>query len=152
GVAAGPDGNIWFLENERSSIVKLIPDSPTGAVVTRATSFVSGSVATDSIATVFGSSLAPATETATSLPLPTTLAGTSVKIRDNGGMERAAQLFFVSGSQINILVPSGISMGNATVAVTGAGGRTITDGTMIIDDITPGLFAANSTGSGLAAA
>jgi len=151
-LTAGPDGNIWLIEGERNSIVKLTPDSPTGAVVTRASSFVAGSVAPDSIATVFGSSLAPATEAATSLPLPTTLAGVSVKIRDSGGVERATQLFFVSGSQINFLVPSGISMGNATVTVTGEGGRTIIDGTLIIDDITPGLFAANSSGSGVAAA
>lgn len=152
GLTVGPDGNIWLLEGERNSIVKLTPDSPTGAVVTRATSFVAGSVAPDSVATVFGSSLAPATETANTLPLPTTLAGVSVKIRDSGGGERAAQLFFVSPSQINLLIPSGTSMGNATVTVTGEGGRTIIDGTMIIDDITPGLFAANSTGSGVAAA
>lgn len=152
GLTAGPDGNIWFIEGERNLIVKLTPDSPTGAVVTRATSFVAGSVAPDSIATVFGSSLAPATETGTSLPLPTTLASVSVKIKDSGGVERAAQLFFVSSSQINCLIPSGTSMGNATVTVTDAGGRTIIEGKMIIDDITPGLFAANSTGSGVAAA
>ncbi|HKQ75860.1 MAG TPA: hypothetical protein VJ810_19350, partial [Blastocatellia bacterium] len=152
GVTVGADGNIWLIEGERDAIVKLIPDSPTGPVVTRATSFVVGSVAPDSIATVFGSSLAPATETATSLPLPTTLAGTSVKIKDSDGAERAARLFFVSRSQINFLIPSGISMGNAIVTVTGAGGQTVADGTMIIDDITPGLFTANSTGSGVAAA
>ena len=152
GVTVGSDGNLWLLENERRSIVKLIPDSPTGAVVTRASSFVGGSVAPDSIATLFGSSLAPATEAATTLPLPTTLAGASVNIRDSSGVERAAQLFFVSGSQINFLVPSGASMGNASVTVTGPGGQPVINGTLIIDEVTPGLFAANSTGSGLAAA
>ncbi len=152
GVTVGADGNLWFIEGERNAIVKLTPDSPAGPVVTRATSFVGGSAAPDSIGAIFGSSLAPATESANSVPLPTALAGTSVNITDGSGMERAAPLFFVSASQINFLIPSGISLGNATIKVTGPGGQSNAVGTMIIDDITPGLFTANSSGSGVPAA
>jgi uncharacterized protein (TIGR03437 family) len=86
------------------------------------------------------------------VPLPEKLAGVSVKIKDSSGMERAAPLFFVSSSQINFLIPSGTSAGNATVTVIGEGGQTVKDGTIIIDDVTPALFSANSTGSGVAAA
>ncbi|HKQ75859.1 MAG TPA: hypothetical protein VJ810_19345 [Blastocatellia bacterium] len=152
GVTAGTDGNLWLLNEARDSIVKLIPDAPASAVVTRAASFVAGSVAPDSVAALFGSSLAPATEVATTLPLPTMLAGASVKIKDSGNVDHTAKLFFVSGSQINFAVPSGASPGNAIVTVTGAGGQTVINGTLIIDDVAPGLFAANSAGSGLAAA
>jgi len=114
-LTAGPDGKIWLIEGRRDVILRLTPDSPTGAIVTRATSFVGGSVAPDSIASIFGSSLAAGTEVATSLPLPTSLAGVSVIITDSSGVERKAPLFFGSPSQINLLIPSGVSMGNATV-------------------------------------
>jgi hypothetical protein len=43
-------------------------------------------LASESIVAAFGAGLATATQVATSLPLPTTLAGTTVKVRDNAGV------------------------------------------------------------------
>src|SRR5262249_20820370 len=57
-------------------------------------------VSPDSIASAFGLRLATHTEAASSQPLPTSLAGTTVTV--NG--ERA-RLFFVSPTQINYLIP-----------------------------------------------
>lgn len=151
-LTAGPDGNIWLIDPPRNVVSKLTPDRPADVVVTRAASFVSGAVAPDSIVSLFGSSLAAATESATALPLPTTLAGVSVQVRDGQGAERTAPLLFVSPSQINLLIPAGTATGNATISVIGTGGQAIATGAMIIDAIAPGLFSAAATGRGPAAA
>lgn len=150
-LTSGPDGGIWLVDPSRNVISKLTPDGANDAVMTRASSFVSGAMAADSIAALFSRSLSAATESAGALPLPTTLAGVSVKVRDRSGAERAAPLFFVSPSQINFLVPSGTQTGNASVAVTGSGEQVISTGTMMVDAVAPGLFSADATGQGLAA-
>jgi hypothetical protein len=51
-----------------------------------AASFGGAELASESIVAAFGAGLATATQVATSLPLPTTLAGTTVKVRDNAGV------------------------------------------------------------------
>jgi uncharacterized protein (TIGR03437 family) len=147
----GPDGNLWLIDPSRNLVGKLTPDGPNSIVTARATSYVSGALAAESIAALFGNSLAPARASASELPLPTTLAGVSVKVRDSSGVERAAPLFFVSPSQINLLIPAGTSSGNATVTVVGSNGQTINTGTLIVDQVAPGLFTAEATGSGPAA-
>lgn len=53
-----------------------------------------GSVAADSIAAMFGAGLASATRAAASVPLPTNLNGTSLRIVDALGVARLAPLFF----------------------------------------------------------
>src|SRR5207244_3485088 len=90
----------------------------TVASVSAASFAAGGSLAPESIATAFGVNLATDTQTASSLPLPTQLAGVSLKLRDRAGAERLAPLFFVSPGQINYQVPPGTASGLATVTVT----------------------------------
>ena len=85
------------------------------------------------------------------LPLPTTLAGTTVKVRDSLGTERFAPLFFVAPTQINYQIPPGMSAGDATVIVT-SNNEVVTTDVVKIAAVAPGLFTANSSGTGLAAA
>ena len=61
-----------------------------------------------------------------------------------------APLFYVSPSQVNWLVPRGVATGAATVTLT-SGGATFT-GTALIGPAAPGLFTANLSGQGPAAA
>jgi len=70
-----------------------------------------------SIASVFGQNLAASTQTATTVPLPTSLGGTTVAVY---GI--AAPLFYVSPGQINFQVPSGSARGAAELVVTTAAG------------------------------
>lgn len=120
------------------------------AVVSAAT-FEVGPLAPDSIASLFGANLATRVETGTSTPLPTSLAGTTVRVRDSQNVERFAQLFFVAPSQINFLVPNGTATGEATITViTGEGVTSV--GRVQIARIAPGLFTANASGRGLPAA
>ena len=68
------------------------------------------------IASVFGSNLAPSTQTAGSLPLPLTMAGVSATV--NGV---PAPLYYVSPTQLNIQIPYETGAGTAVLGVTSNG-------------------------------
>jgi uncharacterized protein (TIGR03437 family) len=108
-------------------------------------------LAVEAIAAAFGLSLATATQAATAIPLPVTLAGTTVKVRDGAGVERLAPLFFVSSQQVNYQVPPGTDLSGAVVTITNGAG-TVSAGTALIGRVAPGVFSANADGQGVAAA
>lgn len=116
-----------------------------------AASFLGDEIAIESIIAAFGLNLATAVDTAASIPLPTSLAGTTVVIKDSAGIERLAPLFFVAPRQVNYQIPPGTAVGRATVTVT-SGDSKVSVGTPQIANVTPGLFTANSSGDGVAAA
>jgi|GEM_PF-2311475 len=108
-------------------------------------------LAVESIVAAFGQNLATGTQSADRQPLPTSLAGTTVKIRDVFGHERLAPLFFVSAGQINYLLPSGTALGPATVTIT-SGDGTVNTSAIQIASCSPSIFTANANGSGVPAA
>ncbi|MBL8207217.1 MAG: VCBS repeat-containing protein [Blastocatellia bacterium] len=112
-----------------------------------AASYYGTALASDSIVSAFGVNLATTTQAAARLPLPTTLAGTTVRVRDSAGVERLAPLFYVSPQQVNYLIPAGTANGTATVTITNGAGANLT-GTVQITSVAPGLFAANADGQG----
>src|SRR5262249_49751788 len=124
--------------------------APAAALVSAA-SYDGLRLANESIAALFGSDLATSTLSAPTLPLPTQLGGTSVKLRDSANVERLAPLFFISPTQVNLQIPPGTASGLARVSVTNSNGKTSTT-TAMIEMIAPGLFSADSSGQGLAAA
>lgn len=126
------------------------PDIATIALVSAA-SFTGGSLAPEEIVTAFGINLASGTEIGTSDPLPTSLLGTSVKVKDKDNTERPAQLFFVSPNQINFLVPAGTVVGKATVTITNAQNTSVST-TVLIEKTAPGIFTANASGQEVPAA
>ncbi len=102
-----------------------------------------GSVlAPSSVAAAFGTGMATRTEVATGASLPTSLAGTTVRV--NGEL---AQLFFVSPNQINYLIPSGTVSGDASVVVT-SGDGVVSTGIVRVAAVAPALFTANADGVG----
>lgn len=122
----------------------------TGTTVSAA-NYSSGAITEKAIVAAFGVGLALSTESASSVPLPTTLAGTTVKVRDSNGVERLAPLFFVSGEQINYQIPAGTALGMAAVTITNGNGIGAT-GLIEIRTSAPSIFTANASGSGPAAA
>lgn len=121
------------------------------AVSLSAASFQRDVVSADMIVAMFGVEMATGTEAATTTPLPTTLQGTTVKVRDVAGTERSAPLFFVSAGQINYLIPTGTAVGPAVVIVTAGNGK-ISVCNVSVQAVAPGLFAANANGMGVPAA
>ena len=110
-----------------------------------------GELAADSIVAAFGLNLAASTAAANSLPLPTTLAGVTVKVTDSEKVTRDAPLFFVSPSQINYLVPTGTKPGLAEIAVFN-GGNQVAKSETPVNPVAPALFTADASGKGPPAA
>lgn len=99
----------------------------------------------------FGLNLATKVEIAAATPLPTTLAGTTVKVKDSAGTERLSPLFFVAPSQVNYQIPPGTAVGLASVTVT-SGDNKISLGTINVAKVAPDLFTANASGTGVPSA
>jgi uncharacterized protein (TIGR03437 family) len=129
------------------------PNTNTVAAVTAASaaSFSAGAQASEGILALFGSNLAGTTLTASALPLPTTLGGVQVRVRDASGTERDAPLFFISPNQINFQLPAGVSAGDATISVL-RDSATVGQGTLTVETVSPGLFTTNASGQGVPAA
>ena|GEM_PF-6135213 len=120
------------------------------AVVSGASYSRSG-LASEAVVSAFGTGLASGVEAAKTIPLPTALLGTTVKMRDSTKAERLAPLFFVSPGQVNYQIPPETSAGLATVIVTSGNGKTGTTRVQIVE-VSPGLFTANADGQGIPAA
>lgn len=122
-----------------------------GAATVSAASYANPPLASEQIAALFGVNLAASTQVGSTVPLPTGLAGTTVRIRDSAGVDRLSPLFFVSAGQINYQIPPATALGPATITITnGAGG--VSALAARIAPVAPGLFAANANGQGIAAA
>jgi uncharacterized protein (TIGR03437 family) len=105
----------------------------------------------DQIMSIFGANLASGVASATAVPLPLALAGTTVKITDAAGVDHQVGLYFASPTQVNLLIPSDVPLGSVRVTVTNSTG----DSFPIVTAATstaPGLFSANADGHGIAAA
>ncbi len=103
-------------------------------------------VSPESIASAFGTLLASQNANATALPLPTSLDGTSVYV--NGA---AAGLFFVSGGQINYLIPPGTLIGPGQVVVLAKDG-TVSRGAANVAITIPAILTRKADGTGAPAA
>jgi uncharacterized protein (TIGR03437 family) len=152
GCATACPGDAFYpiLAGIRADVKNLL--SNFGAVASvSAASFNASALASSSIVAAFGDNLASTVEIGSSSPLPVSLAGTSVIVRDSANVEKIARLFFVSPTQINFLMPDGLAAGTATVLVTNGEGR-LSTGTVTIATVAPALFAANANGRDVPAA
>jgi uncharacterized protein (TIGR03437 family) len=108
-------------------------------------------VAPDSLASMFGANLASTIARAASQPLPLSLGGVTVTVRDSAGNLAGAALLYVSPQQINFLMPTGLATGVATFTVTGEGAAPLT-ALGAVGPVAPTFFSLAGNGSGLAAA
>jgi phospholipase C len=122
---------------------------PAGTLVVTNSAYGTYAVAPQAIASIYGSNLAAAPAQAPSQPL-TTLGGVTVTLKDSSGGTFPVPLFYVSPNQVNCLIPQGVASGVATVTVTN--GSAISTGIATIGATAPGLYTANTTGQGPAAA
>ena len=120
--------------------------------MTNGASFSLEPVAPESIATLFGINLASGTQNAPpGAGVPNVLLDTSVDVTDSSGVTRPAPLFFIQPTQINLQIPPGTALGPAGVTVNRASGVPFF-GTVEIETMGPGIFSANGSGQGVAAA
>ncbi|MGI8741376.1 MAG: hypothetical protein ACR2NN_02170 [Bryobacteraceae bacterium] len=107
-------------------------------------------LAPGSLATAFGTNLAPRTEIGTA-PYQTSLGGISFQVVDSAGSVRLAPLLYVSPTQINYLVPAATPAGTATMNIVNGTG-TVPSSTAQVQSVAPALFTANANGQGVVAA
>jgi uncharacterized protein (TIGR03437 family) len=92
------------------------------------------------ILSVFGSQLAPSIESATSVPLPISMAGVAVTV--NGV---AAPLYYVSPGQLNIQIPYETAA-NSTVSLSINNNGQVASQTFSVAAAAPGIFFGSQTG------
>lgn len=107
-------------------------------------------IAQDQFVTIFGNNLASSTASATSTHLPGSLADTTVTITDSAGNSKNLLLSFAGPDQINAVIPAGVQLGEATLQIKNKIGTD--EASIFVDRVAPGLFSADSTGTGFAAA
>ena len=129
------------------------PDAPGNTKLSvRSGASLSGvTLAAESIATVKGAGLAVSALGVSGSAFPTELAGTSIDVIDSTGFARPAPLLYVSPTQVNFEIPAGTASGNASIVVAGKDG-TVSYGGAPIESVAPGLFSADASGAGVAAA
>ncbi len=101
-----------------------------------AANYVGGEQAAESIVSAFGSQLAAFAQAAASLPLPISLGGSQVIVKDSKGAERFAPLFYASPAQINFHLPAGTAEGVAPLTIFSGAGVTST-GLVTIGKVAP---------------
>jgi len=149
--SGAPSGAISISSNDPARGVVSIPVRATIGVATGQISIVSAASfsgttrSTEELVASFGQNLATTTLPA-SLPVPISLAGTTVRVRDSVGTQRDAPLFFVSPTQVNYLFPSGTENGSATVTIISGAGA-VSSSFVNVGPVAPGLFLANGGGS-----
>ena len=94
-----------------------------------------------SIAAVYGSQMANDTESATAIPLPTWLGGSTLTIGTT-----AAPFFFVSPGQMNLQVPWETPVGAVNATLTLA--NQTSSSTVSVAQYAPGIYTLNSSGTG----
>jgi len=126
------------------------PSEAAPLLAVSAASFSEARLSPEAIVTIFAGNLSRNAQAAQT-PLPTSLSGFKVIVRDNRGVEREAPLFSLAPEQINCLVPAGTAHGPAVVIVK-QGETTVASGKAQIAAMAPGLFTANADGRGLPSA
>lgn len=119
------------------------------AAVVNAATFQSGiPVGQGSLATLFGSGLVSGQATSSGSTWPTAVLDRQVVVND----QTAAPIYYIGATQINFQVPSSAPLGTQRIAVRLADtGELVAGGTLLVQGAAPGIFTANSQGSGQAA-
>ena len=140
---------VYFPRDAQTSFVlwRFAASSATPLAAVNAASDSGAMLAPEAIASLFGVGMAGTTQAATGLPLPTTMVGAQIMIRDATGAARPAPLFYVSPTQTNFLVPAGTALGVAIVKALLNDGF-VASGLATITNVAPGIFTANQDGKG----
>jgi uncharacterized protein (TIGR03437 family) len=171
GLAVNPSGTIYLagqvLQNDLTTrralqpsygggvsdafFAAISPGEATRLAPVSAASYLGGTLSPGSILAVFGEELAPMSELATQLPLPTAMQGTTAEVTDREGQSHPVPLFFVSPFQINLQLPSSVALGRAKLKIDNPLSRPgrAAEATLWVDRVAPAIFTANGDGSGV---
>ena len=130
------DGKVFAATDAGVAVYgEFAPDPPAITAVVNAASFSPGAISPGSLISIFGSGLAAMTASAATIPLPMSIADTSVTI--NGV---PAPVLYESPGQINAQVPWEVAGGKASVVVRSRGALS-SAANVTVSPSAPGLFA-----------
>lgn len=163
--AQQPNDYLWYLPGCCETLAQVQADFQQPVVVTNSSSVTNSNntttgqwianlsnadgsyrLAPESIAVAYGQNLAPSLVQAGVQPLPLTLGGLTVTVKDSSGVSRPAGLYYISQGQVAYVVPKGTATGVATVTV---GSQ---PSAAFVASVGPGLLAANGNATGVALA
>ncbi len=123
---------------------------PTIGSIGNVASYGTAAVSPGELVTIFGTNIGPTTPATMSIVngfVATTLGGVSVTIDG-----QAAPLLFVSQNQITVQVPYEVTQGSGKQVAVTNGANTPATATVTVASQAPGVFTADGSGAGLAAA
>jgi len=112
-----------------------------------AASYGRAMLAPGAIGSVFGKNLSSATESAPSIPLPTSLGSASITVFDKS-QGRFAPLFIATPNQINFQIPAETRPGPINLSIYNSQTGQSFYETMHVTAVAPAIFTANADGSG----
>jgi len=149
-VQASQAGSSGFSPATATATFNVTLGSPVAISVGGAASYSMGTLAPNSYAVLFGSSFARQSPNGDGTSARE-LGGVTITITDSAGNSFTPDIFYASFGQTNFVVPAGIASGPATLTIQNANGATST-ATFTVAAEAPGLFTADSSGKGAAAA
>jgi uncharacterized protein (TIGR03437 family) len=114
-----------------------------GAILNGASFALQAPLAPGSFVSIFGSKLADAPASAPSLPLPTTLSGSTIVLAG-----RPVPLMFASDGQVNAIVPYGLAVNTAQQVAVSRGSTISVPQQVTIAAAAPGVFSTDGSGKG----
>jgi len=151
GVALDSSGNVYVADSG-NQVIRLLSPVASSISVVNAAGGNGVSITPGEIVTIFGSGLGPSTPALAQLGsngrFGTQLAGTTVSFNGTNG-----PLIYASSTQVSAIVPYSTPIGAAASVSVAYQGQTFTTSSAIpIANAVPGVFTANATGIGQAAA
>jgi uncharacterized protein (TIGR03437 family) len=151
GVAAGPNGTIYVADTYNQVIRVLTPVPYSVGAITNSASNVQGAIAPGEIVTVYGNGIGPATltkGTVTNGVLPSQISG-APQIYFGG---TPAPLLYTSSGVASAIVPYNVAGSSTANVVLALNGQVSVTTVVPVTNAAPGIFTANSSGTGQAAA
>jgi len=128
------------------NVTALAAPQPTGGIANAASGgqAVASVVSPGSYVAIYGSGMAGnGNPNAPSLPLPTTLNGASVTLCGT-----PMPLLYASATQINALIPAGLTPNATCGLVVTVGGVASSPQPLLVTELQPGIYTVNTSGSG----
>jgi uncharacterized protein (TIGR03437 family) len=129
-----------FILSIDTSTAPVAPAAPSTLSITSAAWNTGAKLAPDSLGSGYGTGLSVQTASATATPLPVSLAGSTLSVRDSAGVLRLAQLVLASPGQINFLLPGTTATGPAQFTAYASSGA-VAVGNVDISAVAPSVFA-----------
>ncbi len=114
-----------------------------GAILNGASYALQAPLAPGTLVAIFGTALADSSASASSVPLPTSLAGSAIVLAG-----RQAPLMFASGGQVNAMIPYGIAVNTSQQVAVSRGSSISVPQQITVADASPGIFTTDRSGKG----